>query len=675
MANSDRIPMSNFKPGGFDVGAFGCFPASTSENQAKGIQAAIEKASAIGGAYVCISNPGRYTPSVPIDFSALSGVTLELQSGVILDVSDLLVAGVVGVGGSNISIKGDGEILCSSANVPTFSNVSGLEISARIVDEFGNVMVPVVSGSVYRLQGVVRAPTEFRGNSIMWLGDSHTQYGGYFRHPFMDYTRTHYLVETSPTNINAGGLFVRWMRFHPECPTGNGVLRYYAATDSFTWQANGDDEGDPVSASVGGFLVLESRRPNRTCYLACVNRFKPAANASDNVNVSGTRNMTRCHLDGFTGWTEMLMSCPFSDSINFGLGGAMATEMVGYMDQWRDVYTDITLIHAGTNDMQDLTSAIAAVDAVERMIVARMAIGSKPVCCSLFPRDSMTATQYGAVQYFNENLRLVCERYGVDLIDCWTWLADPLASDGSFFSSAYTSDGLHLSPQGSYLVASRAVVPTLKNLVQVVPYRRVGPGIAYDATLAPFANLLTNGQFAGTTGNKLTRTTGDAPTSWTINEFGGSVCAVVATAPQSGVPVARTDGYPGNWMQIALDNTGGVAGEYGSMYQASFVSGANYAVGDYLVAESDVQLTDPADVRLVIQAGGSTGKTMPVNSSAYIAALAGDTSFSCYVRSFPMRVETGDTNIQFNFNMFADADGTGTFSYAGAALHKTTVDS
>lgn len=532
-------------------------------------------------------------------------------------------------------------------------------------DSAGNVTGLVSpSGVDFRLLGT---------RSIMWLGDSLTQAGGYHRHPLTDHNRGYY-YKSGTSFPNIGANMIRYARVHPDCPAGNATLRYYAADNTFTWQAFGESEGPRVSAA-NGFVVAESSVPGHGIYLAVLDRFKPGANASDTLNIQLSDNpqIVRCHLSGFTGWAELLLGCPFDVSLNYGISGATTSDIWQFRDTWQNVGTEITVVHLGTNQTADMAGAQQSITDLEKIIKARLAVGSKVVACTLFPADSLTAAYYGAKEWHRQETISLCRRLGVPVADGYSRLADPTATDGRFKDAAGTGnnkDGLHLSSKGAYVFAARELVPILQKLIEA-PSPRPGAGIAYNATTAPTGNLMANGILTGTTGTKGARTTGDIPTSWTVAMAGGSVGAVVGTTASSASPIARTDGYPGHWMQLAVSNAGGVANEYVQMYGSSFVSGSNYTTGDYTILETEMRLSVNGVTQLALSQGTGNFKSYAVFSDANdsMGDLDGDT-INVTVRSFPIKVEPGQTNFNSTVTAYFAANGTATLQLADFVARK-----
>jgi len=570
----------------------------------------------------------------------------------------------------------EGQIVTNPAGGNTEAQLIALGYAVSDLDGPGNGLqfvksaTDAVSGAVSLVAGDLTF-RQYGPRSIMWLGDSLTQAGGYQRHPLTDHNRGYYYKTSFP---NIGANMIRYARVHPECSVGNGTLRYWIADNTFTWQAFGDVEGPKVSAA-NGFVVAESGSPNHGIYLAVLDRLKPGSNASDTVNVqlSDGATVVRCHLSGFTGWAELLLGCPFDVSLNYGISGATTSDMWQFRSTWQNVGTEITVVHLGTNQTPDMAGAQQSIIDLENIIRARLAVGSKVVACTLFPADGLNATYAGAKEWHRlETIRL-CRRLGVPVADGYSRFADPLATDGRYKDASGTGvnkDGLHISAKGSYVFAARELVPILQKLVEA-PSPRPGAGIPYNATTATQGNLLTNGVWSGTSGAKGARTSGDIGSSWTVNMNGGSVGTCVGTAPQSVSPVARTDGYPGNWQQFAISNTGGVAGEYLNAYQSAFISGSNYAAGEYTVAEVEFRLQSNNVTTVSIAQGTAHYKSYAVfmDTSDSMGDLDGDI-ISVIARSFPVKVETGQANMNLSINCALAANGTATLQIADTALRK-----
>jgi hypothetical protein len=119
------------------------------------------------------------------------------------------------------------------------------------------------------------------------------------------------------------------------------------------------------------------------------------------------------------------------------------------------------------------------------------------------------------------------------------------------------SDGIHQADYGAYLAASTILplIPT-RNKAPFVQYATYAD--TYDATNNPYGNLLPAGigVWAGTAGTGIDGTifTGQLATG----------CAISRTGTGAGIKAAlskttRTDGVPGVWQTLTVDNSAGLA--------------------------------------------------------------------------------------------------------------------
>lgn len=498
-----------------------------------------------------------------------------------------------------------------------------------------------------------------KNNSVMFIGDSLSQAGNDARHPNMAQTKTYFSITVSLANINAEGTFVRTIRAHPNCPTGNGTLRYYKATDTFSWQAFGDTEGVQVSAAVGGFIALESGSASKTLYLACINQLKPAADASDTVNITGTRRFCKTNPVSFTG----LVAMRFDTVYNFSIGGIKAAEWWAARSQWEDIATDKTIIHIGTNDVSTLATADAAIADVENIIRSRLAVGSEVIVGTLLPRNSVADSVLRAIQSFNRQLVSLCASlYGVTVFDAYPYLAAQGA--GSYRTDNVTSDGLHLTAKGSWIVYKNTIKPILdKKMPDFLALSN--PNILYHATEAPYGNRTAVGGMAGVAGTKGARVTGELATGWSALCEAGSVMACVASK------VARTDGALGDVQRMALDNTGGVANEKLTLYLTSNIS--TFTAGDYVDLEFEGYLSGENASGLKVE-GVCAGSSQSVYAFACIDKepfydLNGDTAH-IVAHSGPVLIESGLTTVAVYIAMFMPAAGTATLDVVGVTMRK-----
>jgi lysophospholipase L1-like esterase len=494
----------------------------------------------------------------------------------------------------------------------------------------------------------------------MWLGDSISSNGQQNAVVTLD-GGAWSLTFPTLTNINALGLFVRTVNSQWPSPAGNGSLTWTAANKSFKWKTFGDTYGPEVVISRSGIFRLESGTAGGALIISVINRvsYLPAVDATDTV-VPGTTLYAFPSSGGasFTGWTELLLNCPFGTSLNYAISGMTAVEGLTMSPQWESVYSDITNIHIGTNDVTDIALAGLAIAAIRAMIAKRKLIGSKCIVWTLLPYNARSTDASKAVQYFNLKLRQVGIDDKVDIVDVWKYVANPDTSVAWSTTPAMLSgDGLHPSFLGSYIMAKRGGFNAFSKYVQQCLVS-TPVAVAYDATLAPTGNLITNPTLTGTTGTKGgAYATGDVPTSWTVTRAVGSVATVVCVSTDGGT-VPRTDTGQGHWFQMNISNAGGVDGEQIMLRGTSFLAGAMIPeVGSSYVFEGECQVKVTGgtglsgfNVNFYFAQGNSYAVYMASTTTAGLGTIDGDTVYIPF-KSRPFKIPAGLTN--FNVSIFA----------------------
>lgn len=510
--------------------------------------------------------------------------------------------------------------------------------------------------------------------SCLWLGDSLTRLGVRDRHPLIDDNRSYYILSPSYTNINSAGTFIKTTSVHPSCPTGNGTLTYDKTNLTLTWTANGDTAGTPVVVGVGGHLKIESGSANATLYISCIPAAAPVGSGtiSDTISVTGTRVYTNADLQGFTGWANILLGFPFIyGDYNYGIGGCSAFNQWQWQEQWKNIYTDLSVINLGTNSSGTLAAAATELGYLEQVVRLRQGIGSTVILCTLFPKNSLTTAAYQAWQQFNVSVRALAATLNVDLCDAVPYLGGVGNSTG-FFSADMTNDGTHLTGKGGYIAAARALVPVMRKYVQ--PFDVTLPsGILYDATNAPQGNLLTNGVLTGSAGTKGSPISGAVATSMTASAGGlGVGTSIVATEPDNASPILRGDGLRGGYQRLVIDNTGGAADKLCKLVQAANIT-TNFTAGtDYIQYEGDIRVSGTLLKYLTVSADLSNGSMQAFSCSQPIHDLDGD-SVSLHFRTKPMLIETGATTLNINNQLTTQANGIGILDNGqNLVLHKAT---
>lgn len=496
--------------------------------------------------------------------------------------------------------------------------------------------------------------------SVMGLGDSIMAQGAHMPHTPIGYP-TRDLFPTY-TNLNAGGvLFAILTEAGPTTVAGNGTLKFYAADSAMTWAAFGDAEGPRVTIDTSKcFYAFESATLGNTLYMGINPSKKPNSDRTDTVNVTGAfRLRNNCGTFGQFAWTAALMAVPFDISYAYAIPSIRASDWWSARSQWQNVYTDLTYIMLGTNDATDLTKAIQAATDVENMAKLRQGIGSQVIICGLLPYSSAPAGVNAAMMHFNGLVRATARRLNCDFIDPYPYLVDPVGTGG--YLSGMSGDGLHPSALGGYVWASKANVPVLLKYSRSTDQKSFA-GVLYNATTAPYGNLIQNGTLKGITGTKGAGATGDVPDGCALVRETGSTITAVSVAPQSASPIPRTDGKPGNWWRstITNNNASNVAGEGFRARLATFIT-ANFVVGEYLVFEGDMRISG-VGIRSLEVSWATEGKSC-MAVSGYSATgyglgdLSGETVYLSF-RSPPMIIEAISQGVMPAIIVTLDSGGT-----------------
>ena len=526
------------------------------------------------------------------------------------------------------------------------------QLWARSASEFGSPIGGPVEGA----------------STVMLLGDSLQAASLSVPLPNQDPYTPYGVPTLSLPNIGVN--FVRLASNDPLCPLGAGTLRYYAATAEFTWQAFGQSEGARVATPSAGFYKLDSGAPGAALYLALANQSRPVADKADTVTIAASRYNYTVDMRGFFGAAFVELNYPFDVVYNYGIAGIKASEVAAMEWQWGARFTDVTVIQAGTNETSTIATAATALAAMRSIITSRKTIGSKVLVVGLFPVTGSTATVAGAKAWYQVQLAALCVELNVAFVDALPFVSDPSSTTGAY-AATYSEDGLHPSVSGAMQIAKRAVTPALAKLARARPGGQ-DSGVSWDAALAPYGNTLTNGRCTGTAGTKGTRVTGTVPTNWDVAPTTGAVIACVCTAPDDASPVARTDGKPGNWFQLAVNNAGGVLNETIVAAHSPYIAANRYSVGDYMVVEADIEISG-AGFKTVTLSGAvlpnHTHNAFTTLPSALSDTYNGQT-VKASIRSRPMRIVETPTNGNVNLTIVMMAGGVGTVKIARVSYHK-----
>lgn len=502
-----------------------------------------------------------------------------------------------------------------------------------------------------------------RASSLMVLGDSLRAQG--MRMPILPANGATRPLNQAFTNINAGGLFIVLSETSTDCPVGAGTVRYYVSRKSLSWQAPGDIEGPPVAIPTSGFYTLQSGVAGHAMHVGVVARLRPTVDKMDAINNAGVLRMnSNAGVFGPIAWAQLLLGSPYSTILAYAIPSIRAADWLDACEQWQNVYTDVTCIALGTNDVSDRATALQALADVEQILRLRLAIGSRPFLVTLTPYDTRPAAATAAVLEFNQGLRVMAARYNVDLSDPWPYLANASGTGG--FAPGMASDGLHFSNLGGYLVAARVEAAIHRKYVGAADVPTFC-GSPYNAATAPFGNHLINPQMAGVGGGKGAGVTGEVPNSWACARDGASAnITAVCRAPDSANAVSRADKRQGKYASVEISNVGGVDGEAIRFRPAAFIT-AGYAPGDLFVLEGDIRIQGTGIQYVFVETVLDNSPGAVVYSAAAVGTntvanaamgdLGGDVVPIPY-RGAPVRVDAGITRMIIGIVVGMRAGGT-----------------
>ena len=526
--------------------------------------------------------------------------------------------------------------------------------------------------------------------SIAWFGDSLTAQSGVSCHPLLANRVPYYMVGvpgawTGAGRMNVVGNFVTAMRCDPGVSTtGSGTLTYNVARHTLSWAAPGDAVGAEVDVADGGWFKLNSATANLAMYITIYGPNHPVLDTAETLSLSGlTTAMGNNNQVGVPGYFNAAYGNPFGENQYWFCGeGFTAAQLLvpSVLAQWRDVYSDISYIDLGTNGISSKATADSVIADIQAIINHRKAVGSRVIVKSV-NLSNVTATAAGddtrmAKHYANAVLKKLADSMEFEFIDTNRFTVNRLAGTlrAPSFANDYNTDLQHLSGLGAYKGAVKALYPTLS---RYIPEESAIPTglISYDSAKCPTGNLLTNGLFKGTGGTKGGIVTGDLADSWSAARAAGATITAVGTMPQSASPIARTDGVPGYWAELAVDNTnvGHAAGEALRIVQTAYVSGSNYTTGDVLVlsGEAEVEYVSGNGVwGLVIflaMTGGGRSYALNVGGNSTMNATLWDCNGEVLKYKFsspPLAVLAGATNLDVYIDMYMHDNSKAKFRFS-----------
>lgn len=594
--------------------------------------------------------------------------------GRFLDIWNVLTrnptTGALESGGVAIDITGRVDTWAELQSIPKTPANDGLILQVSELD---------YSQSLYQLNYTDQLWHSIQGppsvaNSIMWLGNSLVALANGVAHPLTTSRKPYFRPFPAYTNLNAVSTFVVGTRAGHACLASatTGTLTYTRSTRTLTWTAPGDSAGTPVSVIDKCWVRLESASANMELCLTLLPANEPLLDRTDTFNLNGLISaVTYGSLNAVPAMYNALRGNPFGENQLWYCGSSFTTQVfITALEQWKDVHSDITVIDLGTNEARtDLATCDAALAQLQTIIEMRKSIGSRVLVSLINLANTYSDTITKLLVYWNAKVKAMSYTVGFETFDGNPWLC---AANGTLASPGRTTcysvaDNLHLSVEGSYVKTKYALAPCLD---KYAPKHATlhNPIIPYDATYAPQGNLLTNGQLLGTAGAKggtgAARITGNVPSSNTLLIPLAGNLACTTTCPDDGGAVARTDGKPGFYWRMEINNATGSADEYISIFQTTAISSGNYAAGDSVIISGDYRISGSgisgAQILVTTTGSGQTYAVYRQGANVDTGSINGET-VTFEFESWPLTLLAGISTLNFSIVVIMAAGGSCTF--------------
>lgn len=324
---------------------------------------------------------------------------------------------------------------------------------------------------------------------------------------------------------------------------------------------------------------------------------------------------------------------------NGGVGGDTVAQMLARVDPLLTLKPGWVIGFGFANSLSANASAASIITDLSAIFDKIDKAGARVVWGTDWIETARTAAQKAVGFQVNEWLRsLVGTRRNFVLVDYAAVMSDPATGAPL---AAYATDGLHQTPAGARVMGhelAAALTPLTPKSDRLI------------ASNADTTNLIPNGMLLGGA---------SYATGWGWNGTGSQGVAT---------KVARTDGYPGEWQQIAVTN------QTDYIFRSRNLANVpnSWVIGDTVYAECEFE-TDAAGwaatefnlgVNLTGGAAGSVNRSadlIKINGTANDARIA-----SGIFRTPPIKITPGTTIVDVAITL----KGSGTYRIAKAALKR-----
>lgn len=286
---------------------------------------------------------------------------------------------------------------------------------------------------------------------------------------------------------------------------------------------------------------------------------------------------------------------------NSGIGGDDMTEVLSRLPSILSTMPEEYLFfHVGTNDINGGATFSSLKTNMISLLDTTIAAGITPITSTVLPRNSTDGSNdWGSTGGTTQaQKRLILQAYNQWLIEyclennikCVSWHHVFTGSDGQAISG-YTQDGLHPNGIGGYYLG----IELQRQIGDLLPKARNG-NISiyddYDSTYNPNGNYL-NGAFSGTGGSTSTgggtgTITGTIPDDWLLE------CKDVTSTNAVAAIVARTDGKPGNVLELTFTTDG--AGTSSDEFRLSSYIGGSTSISGWSSKDDLIQMEAEVEI-------------------------------------------------------------------------------
>lgn len=387
---------------------------------------------------------------------------------------------------------------------------------------------------------------------------------------------------------------------------------------------------------------------------------------------------------GYVGWAQTLSNCAgiFPTQLIWGWAGKGSLEILAvlpyFISALKAANCNTAVVEAPTNDLliygRSFSTTTAAMTQIYQSLVSA---GIRVIAVPVLPRSSdgagsqistASARSFAAIaawqaRYCRDNVGMYLADPTMNIVDFSSTTGFPIPyttiSTGTAVANGYTMDGLHPSPMGAKWVGA-AIASVLVSIMPPVDTRMVSPWDYYDSANNPKGNLLSNGM--------LQAFTGGLANSFSTIRYLGSAGTVTPTQASASLP----NGSSYSKQQLDIATSTDTATGY-SFYQTIY---ANFAAGDNVYAECEVDTSITggqwSNIGLNLSDQNMTVRTLQEQANFnYNGSVAGGASWSGVLRTPPITVQAGATQVQFLLYLaIAGAGATGTVKIGRPALRK-----